>query len=151
MITYIVNEKNELVPNGQAGELCLYGNQVTNFYWKNSDKTNEAFIDIKNFPLEHKVYKTGDVCFVNKNMNIIYCGRIDNQVKIEGYRVELGEIEFHSKMLTGINNLVAIPVINHKGNTSIHLFVENYTGNCAELISALKEKLPIYKIGRAHV
>ena len=77
----------------EEGELCLSGAQVTRGYWNNAAKTAEAFGTTKD---GQTFYRTGDLCKLDRAGNFLYLGRIDNQVKIDGHRVELEEIEFHA-------------------------------------------------------
>ena len=79
----------------EEGELCLSGEQVTLGYWNNPSKTAEVFGTTKN---GKKFYRTGDLCKIDEAGNFLYLGRIDNQVKIDGHRVELEEIEFHTRV-----------------------------------------------------
>lgn len=144
--TFIVDENNRVVAAGVTGELCLYGSQVATGYWKNTKRTNQSFIEIKELNLPSKAYKTGDLCFMNEQGNLVYCGRVDNQVKIDGYRVELGEIEHYAKQFSGKDNVVAIAANNETGNTVIHLFIEKFSEDVQPLISKLKQKLPVYMI-----
>ncbi|MBT3208197.1 MAG: amino acid adenylation domain-containing protein [Bacteroidetes bacterium] len=145
MEAVIVNENNEILKRGEKGELCVGGNQITQQYWKNEKKTKESFIKIKN--TEKKTfYKTGDLCFENENGNLVFLGRIDNQVKIDGFRVELEEIEYFAKEYLQIANISAIAAKNRKGNLSVVLFVENLKEDKTKIINFLKQKLPIYMI-----
>ena len=84
----------------EEGELCLSGEQVTLGYWNNPSKTAEVFGTTKN---GKKFYRTGDLCKIDQAGNFLYLGRIDNQVKIDGHRVELEEIEFHTRVFCGDN------------------------------------------------
>ncbi|MBM7558988.1 non-ribosomal peptide synthetase [Marinitoga litoralis] len=81
----IKKEKNS---NDKIGEIWIGGNGVTDGYYKNHDLTKEKFILID----DEKYYKTGDYGYI-KDDNIIFIGRKDSQVQINGIRVELGEIE----------------------------------------------------------
>ena len=144
--TFVIDENNCVVDNGVTGELCLYGNQVATGYWKNTERTKQSFIDIAQLNLPAKAYKTGDLCYVNENNNLVYCGRVDNQVKIDGYRVELGEIEHYAKLFSGKDNVVAIAVTKATGNTVVQLFIEKFEGDLQILINQLKQKLPAYMI-----
>lgn len=145
MKAYIVDENNEILPKGEKGELCVSGNQITNHYWKNEKKTKESFIKLKNSNNEI-VYKTGDLCFENENGNFVFLGRIDGQVKIDGFRVELGEIEFFAKSFINSENIAAIAITNQKENLSVILFVENLKEDKTKIIDFLKQKLPYYMI-----
>jgi acyl-coenzyme A synthetase/AMP-(fatty) acid ligase len=76
--------------------------------------------------------------------NIMYCGRKDHQVKIQGYRIELNEIEFHARHITHCN-VIAVAK-NIKDTIQLFLCVENYLGSDDSILSYLKRKLPIYMI-----
>ena len=85
----IIREDASLVKDQEKGELCVAGDQVTQGYWLNPEKNNSSFF-IKDGV---RYYHTGDLCYWDKSGNIMYSGRIDQQAKIQGFRVELGEIE----------------------------------------------------------
>ena len=76
----------------------------------------------------------------------MYCGRLDNQVQIQGFRVELSEIENIAKEFLPKHNLTAIAFKNALGNMQIHLFVENYHSNVKNISDYLQTKLPYYMI-----
>jgi len=142
----VVDETNKLLPAGSKGELCLTGNQLTNGYWKNPQKNKEAFFTIPINGAEQTFYRTGDLAFQDSYGDFIFSGRIDNQVKIQGFRVELSEIEHHAREFVKQNQVAAIAHTNKIGNQQIHLFVEDYSGEIDELENHLKLKLPLYMI-----
>ena len=73
-------------------------------------------------------------------------GRLDSQAKIQGYRVELGEIEFHARKYANGNNAVVLTFFNKNGNTELVLFLESKKVNITSLINYMKTKLPLYMI-----
>jgi thioester reductase-like protein len=83
------------VPVGAAGELCLAGRQIARGYHNLPEKTAAVFIDnqFATCKDESRMYRTGDMVRRKGDGNIEYIGRIDAQIKIRGYRVELGEVE----------------------------------------------------------
>ncbi len=93
----IINEQDEEVPRGQKGNLCFSGAQVIKQYLNRKDE--QAFIQIR----DKRFYKTGDWVFQNEQGNLVFCGRKDEQVKINGYRIEIKEIEQNIKQITGAN------------------------------------------------
>lgn len=98
------------VPAGKMGELCLAGPQVAPGYWKNQDLTRERFVSL-NIVMNKNVnywYRTGDLAKFNQDNDLIFLGRVDEQVQIAGYRVELGEIEHLVREITGIDQVAAI-------------------------------------------
>jgi D-alanine--poly(phosphoribitol) ligase subunit 1 len=139
----IVNEDNLEISDGKQGELCLFGKQLTPGYWKNPQKNNEMFFTDNQ---RRRFYKTGDVCFKDSEGDILYVGRSDFQTKIQGFRVELGEIEFHTKEFLQGTNVVALPFVNNIGNNEIGLCIERPAFDLTSLINYLNSKLPPYMI-----
>ncbi len=144
----IIQIRNEdgIFNNNQKGELCLAGVQVTDSYWRDEIKTNTAFIENGNSVSGNKIYRTGDAAYINENSNLIFCGRIDNQVKIDGYRVEPGEIEHHARNMAGGTESIVVPVPNETGVFELNLCLKNYSGETKTLIENLRTKLPSYMI-----
>jgi len=142
----VVDENGKVLSAGEKGELCLTGAQLTSGYWKNPTKNKEAFFTIIIDGNEKTYYRTGDVAFQDNEGDFIYCGRIDNQVKIQGFRVELSEIEHHAREFAKQNQVAAVAYKNKIGNQQIHLFVEDYNGSFSDLDKHLKLKLPVYML-----
>ncbi|CAN5293389.1 amino acid adenylation domain-containing protein [soil metagenome] len=140
---FVVGEQSARLPDGETGELCLRGDQVTDHYWRDADKTAAAFIDV-DAASGGKAYRTGDICFVNEHGNFVYCGRADFQVKIDGHRVELGEIEHHAREFAGRAQAAVILVAAESGTSSLHLFIEGYEDMDGALARHLQRKLPDY-------
>lgn len=89
---FILNNSQELLPIGAAGELCVSGAGLARGYLNNSKLTAEKFIPHP-FKEGKRLYKTGDLGRWLPDGNIEFLGRLDNQLKIRGYRIEAGEIE----------------------------------------------------------
>ena len=145
-LSIIVDEENNEVKHGKSGELCLSGEQLTPGYWKNEEKNKETFFYKEYNGKNIRFYRTGDLCTVDKEGDILYLERVDFQVKIQGFRVELSEIEFHAKAVLNKINLVAIAFTNSIHNTEIGLVVESPIFETKELLEDLKTKLPQYMI-----
>jgi amino acid adenylation domain-containing protein len=144
--TIIVDAENNILANGEKGELCLAGTQLTTGYWKNEEKNKEAFFYLEYNNKPTRFYRTGDLCSMDKNGKILYMGRLDFQTKIQGFRVELSEIEFHVKSLLNNLNVVAVPFKNKTNNTEIGLVIESIIFDTENLITYLKSKMPFYMI-----
>ncbi len=142
----IVDEHLKELVEGEKGELCLSGGQLTPGYWNNPEKNKEAFFKYTINEVERTFYKTGDLCFIDKEGDFMYCGRIDHQVKIQGFRVELSEIEHHVREFTELSQVAAIATTDVIGNTQIVLFMEKHNEEYEELRNYLKGKLPSYMI-----
>ncbi len=89
---YILDEQLQLVPLGEVGELCLGGAQLAAGYLNREELTKEKFV-VHPFKEGEVLYKTGDLASWSPDGTIEFVGRKDNQVKINGYRIELEEIE----------------------------------------------------------
>jgi len=142
--TYVVDEVGKFVEQGVKGELCLGGPQVFDAYWDNEEKTASAFFTVIDGGSSKRVYRTGDICFVNHEGHLIYCGRLDSQVKIDGYRIELGDIESHARSFLDKYTVAVLAIENKNSEIELHLFVENLGEQESELKSYLTEKLPLY-------
>lgn len=128
--------------NTNEGELLLSGKFLAQSYWKNEEKTIEAFI--------HKggetFYRTGDWCLKDDEGDYFYVNRIDFQAKINGFRVELAEIEYFANQK--LENAISIAVI-HKDkndNDNLILFINDINLDDSEMYAHLKNHLPEYSI-----
>jgi acyl-coenzyme A synthetase/AMP-(fatty) acid ligase len=144
--TIIIDQNNEIVKPGEKGQLCLGGVQLTPGYWKNEEKNRETFFykDYKGLPT--RFYKTGDLCSSDTDGDIMYLGRIDSQIKVQGFRVELSEIEFFAKQYLQKINAIAVAFTNKINNTEIGMVIEAGEFDSKELINYLKTKMPVYMI-----
>lgn len=139
----IIREDGSMVEGQEKGELCVAGDQVTPGYWKNVEKNTTSFFVRDGM----RYYHTGDLCYWHESGNIMYSGRIDQQAKIQGFRVELGEIEHHAR--TYYNNerrVIAIAFQNAQDLTEIALFIEAQEEDTKPLIDYLRSKMPHYMI-----
>ncbi|MFK4467822.1 amino acid adenylation domain-containing protein [Bacillus sp. RC252] len=92
---YILDrETNRLAPIGVSGELCIAGIGLAKGYLNNDELTNKVFVENPVVPGE-KIYRTGDLACWRSDGTIEYLGRLDFQVKVRGFRIELEEIEYH--------------------------------------------------------
>jgi amino acid adenylation domain-containing protein len=88
---YIVNQDLQMVPIGIPGEILVAGDGVSNGYYRQKELTKERFISIQNE--SEKVYRTGDLAKYLPDGRIQYLNRIDKQIQLRGFRIELEEIE----------------------------------------------------------
>ncbi|MFT8314183.1 MAG: amino acid adenylation domain-containing protein [Clostridium sp.] len=146
---YILNldENMRELPEGEVGELWIGGIQLAKGYLNNAEKTSEAF---KSNPFKHVpgdyLYRTGDLTAKNAQGEYEYHGRIDNQIKIRGFRVELGEIEavIHSHPM--VKEAAAVALDYGDGQKRL---VACISGNCVEdkkIKSLVGSKLPEYMV-----
>jgi len=132
---YILNDNLQELPIGAIGEIYTAGVGLARGYLGRDELTQEKFI---NHPTFGRIYKTGDVARYNQNREIEYLGRVDNQVKIRGNRVELGEID--NTILTSKEITEALCIIKDEE------LVAYVVGDDRDLKSHLKERLPDFMI-----
>ncbi len=104
---YVVDRNMQLAPQGVVGELLIGGNCVARGYINHDDVKEPRFIDDPFLPSVHKgrLYKTGDLVRLNDDGNLQYCGRIDEQIKVRGYRIEVDEIENQLTSLADVKDV----------------------------------------------
>jgi amino acid adenylation domain-containing protein/non-ribosomal peptide synthase protein (TIGR01720 family) len=112
---YILDRSGELLPEGVVGEIGIGGAGVGGGYVGREELTRERFIPV-DWLGEGRVYRTGDLGRWIKGGRIEYLGRMDQQVKIDGYRVELGEIEARLSGYVGIGSSAV--VLRQRGEES---------------------------------
>lgn len=132
METIIIDENNLPV---EKGELCFTGTQVISAYLNNSNE-DRFFVH-----QQKRYYKTGDVVSMNAFGNFVFHGRTDSQVKINGYRIELAEIE---NAVSGIVNATCVAVCKVGVNNinQILVFIETKEMNEMRLKEMLFDVLP---------
>lgn len=142
----LVDEVLTPVQVGRAGELCLSGSQVTNGYFHDPARTAQQFITLRG--LEEVWYRTGDLARQDEHGCLHYLGRKDHQVKINGYRVELQEIEHVVREATGSDLVVAVPWPITDGSASGVVAVVSGSDASEDdrIVSLCHERLPQYMV-----
>lgn len=130
----------EITSPNKEGELCLCGNQLTPGYWKNDKENAEKFF----FKNGVRYYRSGDMCYFAEDGNLMYVSRKDFQVKINGYRVELGEIENVYAEAANGKYCVVLPYLNPQGNTELAIVVEGKEYDYKEHQVYMSSKLTKY-------
>ena len=146
--TYILDQYKNLVPQGVPGELCIGGRGVTLGYLNRDDLTSEKFIPNK-FTNKGYIYRTGDLVRYNTKGIIEFLGRIDNQIKIRGLRVELGEIENKLIQCEYIKEaVVVIKKDKSDENILVGFYIKREDCNVSvdEVKNYLKKFLPEYMV-----
>ena len=106
---YILDGNGQPVPVGDQGELCIGGSGVARGYLNRPELTAEKFVaDPFNAAPGAHMYRTGDVARYLPDGNVEFCGRVDHQIKLHGYRVELGEIEAALREQRGVRDAVVV-------------------------------------------
>lgn len=146
----VVDEKLQPVETGKMGELCIRGPQTTLGYWENRTLTDERFVSLPGTETSQNRYlwyRTGDLVRYNEDGDLIFFGRVDHQVKILGYRVELGEIEHQIRLVSQSDLVAAIPwPLNESGASSVEAFVTGSKATEGEIIKACQDTMPDYMV-----
>lgn len=142
----IVNDDLSAAAIGEPGELCLGGSQVAPGYLDNPEKTRQQFVRL---PESDQVwYRTGDLVKQDAEGCIYYLGRRDHQVKINGYRVELQEIDLALREAADTELAVAIPWPVEGGSAAgiVAVLWGNNPAKDGDIIAACERKLPKYMV-----
>ncbi|WP_176560096.1 non-ribosomal peptide synthase/polyketide synthase [Brevibacillus dissolubilis] len=143
---YIVSRHNQLQPLGVPGELCIGGVGLARGYLNRPDLTEEKFVT-NPFAADEKIYKTGDLARWLPDGNIEFLGRLDDQVKVRGYRIELSEVESHILSHDEITETVVIVHPDPTGQDQLCAYIEaKRPMSVAELRDHLAQTLPSYMI-----
>lgn len=149
-ITFIVDEHFEPVPVGVPGEILIGGPALGRGYCNRPDLTAERFIpDCFSGIAGARLYRTGDIGKRMADGTIDFLGRLDQQIKIRGFRVELGEIESVLASHTEVRDCVVIAATNPAGLQELRGYVRPASGaavEARELREFLKRSLPDYMI-----
>ncbi len=144
---YVLDSNLRMVPNGVVGELYLSGAQLARGYAGRSAMTAARFVADPLRP-GHRMYRTGDLVRRLPHGGYAYLGRGDNQVKVRGYRVEIGEIETVLHGQPGVHD-AAVAVLRRGSGASLVGFVvwqQNAEYDLFTLRAALTERLPLYMV-----
>ncbi len=139
----LLDEGNNIVKDGEEGEICIRGTSLALGYYNDFERTKESFVQNPLNPhYPELIYRTGDIGRYNEFKELEFVSRIDNQIKHMGHRIELGEIEAAANMATNINYVACV---YHEQRRRIVLF---YTGDATkvELTEFLKRKLPRFMV-----
>ncbi|MDX9669520.1 MULTISPECIES: non-ribosomal peptide synthase/polyketide synthase [unclassified Pseudomonas] len=142
---YILGAQQQPVPHGVVGELYIGGVQVARGYLNRPELSAERFLDDP-FQANGRMYRTGDVARYLPDGNIEYLGRNDDQMKIRGLRIELGEIQARLTQIDGVQEAAVLAREDVPGDKRL---VAYYTGARLEvdvLRSHLLERLPDYMV-----
>lgn len=142
----IMDDLGNPVSTGETGELWISGGQVMKGYWQSPEKTRECLAETADGKI---FYKTGDLCLMDADGDIIYCGRKDSQIKLQGFRIELSEIEYVAKsFLRNECKAVVIPKYEKNNQCELHLVVEKCHVDKQQMEEYLSNRLPFYMIPR---
>lgn len=142
----VLDARMELVPPYTLGELYLAGPGVGIGYRNNPRKTAEAFVpSCMPGSSGERMYRTGDLVYWTQDGQLVFLGRNDDQAKIHGHRVELGEIEHHLRQQDGVDRAVVLKKSDALGDQLI-AFVTPASAEEQPLRAALGRTVPSYMV-----
>jgi len=179
-VSWVVDPNNHdhLTPIGGVGELLIEGPILARGYLNDPGKTSKSFIQDLKWAVggNRRMYKTGDLVRLNSNGTITYLGRKDTQVKLNGQRLEIGEVEHHLKtnLPTEAQSVVELVKITHnqKSTKALAAFLclqsdgsvptvsednfllqmtDSIRSTAANLESALTASLPAYMVPSIYI
>jgi surfactin synthase thioesterase subunit/aryl carrier-like protein len=144
--TFVIDKELNLVPIGVPGELCVSGAGLGRGYLNNPELTIAKFCP-NPFLENERMYRSGDLARVLESGDLEYLGRIDNQLKIRGFRVELGEIESELLKHAKIREVFVYPRADRFGEKQLFAYFTSDEGiGYEELKNFLSVSLPSYMI-----
>lgn len=143
---YVLDQHLQLCPKGVVGELYTSGIGVCRGYLKRAEQTADAFIE-NPFETGSILYKTGDLGKWNSDGNLEILGRIDEQIKIRGHRIDLGEIENALLTYPGVREASVIVLNEKSDDTSLAAYIgsDDYL-DIAKVRAYLKKQIPEYML-----
>lgn len=153
-ILKVVDDKNKEVKDGDKGELLALSKSISKGYFNNEEMTNKVFFtEVVNGQV-YRGYRTGDIAYYDNGV-LYYCGRKDFQIKLNGFRIELEDIENNLRKVSSVNNCVVLPVYRDEKISHIVSFVTlkednglTSLKNSILIKDELKKYIPSYMIPR---
>ena len=143
---YVLDEAMQPAPIGVPGELFIGGEGVARGYWQRPDLTAERFLDDP-FKPGNRVYRTGDLVRWRADGGLDFLGRADHQIKLRGYRIEMGEIETRIDAVPGVRQSVVIPREDTPGNVQlVGYYLETAPVDPARIRDHLAAELPAHMV-----
>ena len=142
---YVLDDEQNFLAENEVGEICIAGIGLARGYLNNTDLTAEKFITKNGV----RLYKTGDIGKFLSDGNLYFLGRKDEQIKFNGYRIELNEISKTLESTDFIEQAVCLPIVVDEKVKRLIAFVkmksqENFSEK--EIKNQLQKKLPAYMI-----
>jgi amino acid adenylation domain-containing protein len=145
--TYVLDQQLRPVIPTACGELYIAGECLSAGYISQPELTEAAFLEDIYFPGE-KMYRSGDLVRLRLDGSFDYIGRKDAQVKLNGQRVELGEITGAILQVSGVNQAAVVPIKKEDGSMELCAFFESTQPDLTQetILAHLRKVLPKYMI-----
>ncbi|EFP97963.1 non-ribosomal peptide synthetase [Vibrio caribbeanicus] len=141
----VVNDAGDICDKEEPGELYVQGCHLAEGYYNNHERTLEAFVMFQG----KRSYRTGDLVKRSSNGDLLFLGRLDDQIKISGYRIELEEVRKAIAALEGVSEVAVSVVKNSANNSALLASVVSSQGgqiNVSTLKNKLAQFLPEYMV-----
>jgi amino acid adenylation domain-containing protein len=150
---YVLDQVGALTPTGVPGELFIGGAGLARGYLNRPDLTVERFVPNPFGPPDSRLYRTGDLVRSLDNGEIEFLGRVDQQVKVRGFRVEPGEVEAALLRQPGIDRVAVIAREHAPGDRRLVAYLVGSVASPSirELRGRLGETLPDFMVPSAFV
>ena len=135
-----------LAPIGIPGELYLGGPKVARGYIGRPDLTTTSFVQVASLPEAGRLYKTGDRVRWLEDGNLEFLGRVDFQIKLNGQRIEVGEIESVLRQVKGVRDAMVMVRQTPAGVSRLVAYVLAREGEKKKLMEACESQLPSYMV-----
>jgi non-ribosomal peptide synthetase component F len=139
----LVDDSGLAVPIGGVGELCIGGANLARGYLNRPGLTAERFVPSPFGARGERLYRTGDLCRHRSDGTIEFLGRLDQQIKLRGFRIEPGEIEALLRAQDGVSQAVVVGRKDERGETRLvaYVVIDAATTPTPLLASQLREQL----------
>jgi len=151
---YILDDNLNRAPDGEIGELCVSGPSIAQGYWRQPELTAQKFVP---HPFKDtqgaRLYRTGDRGQFLPDGRIELAGRADRQVKVRGYRVELGEVETMIRTLPDVEDVAVVsqPTESDHRLIAYVCFRSGEAASVSALREYLRERVPDYMLPSVYV
>jgi len=143
---YVLDENLALVPLGAPGQVAFSGVSVGRGYVNDPERTRLAFVEDPYMP-HHRLYLTGDYGRWNRDGHLEFIGRRDQQIKIRGFRVEIGEIEDRLRRMPGVRDAaVVVEDSDERSKNLVAFYAAPATLSLPDLQDFLEAALPKYMV-----
>ena len=141
---YIVNEEGALCPPEQPGELLIAGEGLALGYLNRPELSAERFTTWNNIP----VYRTGDLALLTDSGEFQHLGRMDNQIKLNGHRIELGEIDAAMAMQPGVRQAATVMREDRPGERRLvgYVLADDPATDLMQVRDGVAQRLPDYMV-----
>lgn len=149
---YVLDEELNPVPDGAEGQLYIAGTGLARGYLGLPGRTATVFLpdpftDVPGL----RMYATGDRVRRQPDGEYVFLGRVDDQIKISGFRVEIGEVEHALRGCPGVVDAAVLPRQDAPGGAAIAAFLIGTPSSDGEISAHLRDRLPRHMVPRFHV